>query len=384
MNNHILVISPIPSHPQIQGNSARIYRLGKLWQSLGYKVHFLYFGLEGLKEREERDMKQCWDFFYYLQPTSRISEPGSKGYFDIDDWYDDRVSELVTALCSIWQFRACLVNYVWFSKAFESVPSGPLKILDTHDIFGDRHLIAEAAGIPPVWFYTTQQQEKQGLNRADLVIAIQDQESEYFESLTDARVEVIGCVLPPNYVPVKVSSSTRKLRVGFIGSGNPFNENSVRCLQDAVSANHEALNNFEFHLAGTICKVLGCDNSIFQSHGVVERVTDFYREVDIVVNPMVGGTGLKIKSVEAISHGKPLIATSDAMAGIRTDDNMHMCTSVSNLVSRLATLNQDDLLEMAATSINIHQQYNQAQLRNFKSLFGLSHEFTPPGSISSC
>ena len=43
----VLIVSPIPSHPQEQGNSARIFALGKLLQSAGFIVHFLYYTLEG-------------------------------------------------------------------------------------------------------------------------------------------------------------------------------------------------------------------------------------------------------------------------------------------------------------------------------------------------
>jgi anthranilate/para-aminobenzoate synthase component II len=37
----ILIVSPIPSHPQDQGNSVRIFTLGRLLQSAGAEVHML-------------------------------------------------------------------------------------------------------------------------------------------------------------------------------------------------------------------------------------------------------------------------------------------------------------------------------------------------------
>ena len=41
----------------------------------------------------------------------------------------------------------------------------------------------------------------------------------------------------------------------------------------------------------------------------------FYGSVDVVVNPIEFGSGLKIKNVEAIAHGKPLITTSHGAHG---------------------------------------------------------------------
>jgi Glycosyl transferases group 1 len=43
--------------------------------------------------------------------------------------------------------------------------------------------------------------------------------------------------------------------------------------------------------------------------GVVERLEYFYAMVDCIVNPMIGGTGLKIKTIEALGYGRPIIGT---------------------------------------------------------------------------
>ena len=41
-----------------------------------------------------------------------------------------------------------------------------------------------------------------------------------------------------------------------------------------------------------------------------------YEMADIVVNPAPVGTGLKIKSIEALAFGKPLVATPHAATGL--------------------------------------------------------------------
>ena len=41
----------------------------------------------------------------------------------------------------------------------------------------------------------------------------------------------------------------------------------------------------------------------------------FYRNIDVVVNPIEFGSGLKIKNVEAIAYGKPLITTPHGANG---------------------------------------------------------------------
>jgi glycosyltransferase involved in cell wall biosynthesis len=55
-------------------------------------------------------------------------------------------------------------------------------------------------------------------------------------------------------------------------------------------------------------------NIIF--HGFVDDLEKLYDSLDIVINPVRCGAGLKIKNVEALTHGIPLITTSHGASGI--------------------------------------------------------------------
>lgn len=366
---HIIVVSPIPSHPQFQGNSARIFRLTQMYQLAGYKVHFVYFGMEGLTHQQQVDMQNCWDFFYFIQPQGPAALPSFGGHFDIDDWYDNRVSNIVEGICSRYKIDICLTNYVWFSKVFDVVPRTVQKIIDTHDVFGDRHLIAKKAGLEPVWFYTTKELEAFGLSRANLIFAIQDEEKNYFESITDVPVEVMGYVVPRHNLLETNSADQQKIRIGYIGSGNPFNVQSLIELQKKIMMKPEVLEQFEFLVAGTICKNIAEQNQVFNLHGKVNELEDFYSEIDIAINPMVGGTGLKIKSLEALSFGKPLVGTVDAMVGIQVFDSMQKFNSLSELVSGLSSLDKARLYELSINSQEAFSTYNHRFIEKFKELF---------------
>ena len=50
--------------------------------------------------------------------------------------------------------------------------------------------------------------------------------------------------------------------------------------------------------------------------GKVARVEDFYAEIDIAINPVRFGSGIKIKSIEALWYGRPLIAHSHNTRGL--------------------------------------------------------------------
>ena len=50
--------------------------------------------------------------------------------------------------------------------------------------------------------------------------------------------------------------------------------------------------------------------------GPVENVATFYDRVDVVVAPIERGGGMKVKVVEAMMHGRPVVATEHAMDGL--------------------------------------------------------------------
>ena len=90
---------------------------------------------------------------------------------------------------------------------------------------------------------------------------------------------------------------------------------------------------------------------------------EFYRLIDIAINPMVGGTGLKIKSLEALSYGKALLATEDAMVGINGTDSFHNFASVTDMVEALNELTLERTADLHRNSIALFLEGNVASRR---------------------
>ena len=111
-------------------------------------------------------------------------------------------------------------------------------------------------------------------------------------------------------------------------------------------------------------------NEIFDIIGHVEDLDDFYRQIDIAINPMVGGTGLKIKSLEALSYGKALLATKDAMVGISTTDPYQQASSIPDMVNSLKALDSARHQLLLKNSKDVFDRYNGEHILNFKNLFG--------------
>jgi glycosyltransferase involved in cell wall biosynthesis len=368
---HILVTSPIPSHPQNHGNRARVTALCQALQNQGAQIHYIYGGLENLPESQELAMRETWDHVYVLPPHKQEARKKSfKTHHAIDDWYTETVTERALKVLSTWKIDYCIANYVWFSKWLDHVPEGIPKYIDTHDVFGDRHKQLKADGLPVSWFHTSPKQEAIALKRADGIIAIQDQEAQVLRGRSNVPVQTLGHFIEPHFIAPSQHFKDGKVKVGYIASDNPINQKSLEMLATEI-AKRPALNaRYDFILAGAICNSDAADNAVFQKQGFVESMQDFYASVDVVVNPNIGGTGLKIKSVEAMAYGKALLATRDAMAGIACTQPYHDCKNVAALMDHLLNLTpQSDIPAAEAESIKLIKTYRDQQKAALKALF---------------
>jgi glycosyltransferase involved in cell wall biosynthesis len=367
----VLVVSPVPSHPPVQGNSARILAFGGELKRRGVEADFLYYGMEGLSKEQAEVMIGFWHRFYFVrsQPLQRPTFARSWG---VDDWCADQLCDMVKTLAATHRYQAIIVNYVWMSKVLVGV-DGPLKIIDTHDVFGNRHLTAEGQGLEPRWFFTTMEEECKGYERADIVVGIQESESAEIRRRHPGKVLTVGHPVEPAFLtrPWKPNPS---FIFGYLGSGNPWNIRSVLAVDAALARDRVA----RWLLAGTITR----QRLLLQSHpfllGVVDRVESFYDAVECVLNPMLGGTGLKIKTIEAIAFGKPVIGTRDAFEGLRVEHPLHRLESIEAMIEAMKSYTASGALrdELVVSSRELYVRYMAEVTRSYDALVDLirAHE----------
>jgi hypothetical protein len=323
----LLVVSPAPSHPADQGNSARIQALGAALMARGVVCDFLYYATEGCSPAQQAAMAGFWHALHVL-PAVPTGPMGFPGLWALDDWCDASVAEHVGTLQRRWRYDAVLVNYVWMSRVLEAVPEA-CRIIDTHDLFGDRHLVAREAGIDPSWFFTSVAEEGRGLARADLVLAIQEEEAATLRERSPTPVATLGHMPALRFLEAAPAAEARA-PFGYLGSANPWNLASVRAL-DAALAEEAGL---PWLLAGRI--LARRDLSLRTAPLRMPQVDDparFYAAVGCVLNPMVPGTGLKIKTVEALAHGAPVLGTRHAFSGLPAEHPGHCAADVPEMVA---------------------------------------------------
>jgi len=376
-----LVISPVPTVPATQGNAVNMARLNDCLQAAGYHIHMVYSAMEGMDADNMEAMRRQWDTLDVIPFRGIFEQPGNWGY-SLDAWFDPAVGEHVARVCDEWHFDIALIHYVWMSAVCDYMPAELPKLIYTHDRFGDRHAMLARACIAPTWYSISTADEALGLARADRLIATQESEAAYFRSIVDRPVHVLGSLQALRIRPPSTRDE-KPLRAGYIGSGNPGNRLSIRELLAAIDRTPGLTNgDFELLLAGPISLLAEFSRPYVISLGVVDQPHDVYRCVNLMLNPSTGGSGLKIKSVESLAAGMPLVATVDSMVGLPVEHPAHQCQDAKEMAAILFDLVQGQgLASLIAASHCSIESYTDRQLQEFSSLFSSPSTINGNGSL---
>lgn len=340
MPKNILVVAPILPKPANRGNSIRLLAILDSLRQLGFLVDFLY--ISSNKNNIQKSLNYIGkDNFYFYQTR----KTWLKGKFDyvllklcllgllkpdnifensIDYYIEKDLLPFFKNIINRKDYQAVIINYVFYSKLLNFTPDSIHKIIDTHDKFANRWRATYELGKIPRWYAINEEQEVLGLSRSNTVIAIQKEETNYFKSkLKKESTEVVCVPHPVKYTPL-LDSRLRENKILYVGASNNFNFEAIKKFIDvcySILINKKP--NIELLIAGSICNLLEdySEHRNIKLLGVFESSKDIYSKADIVINPVIQGTGLKIKNIEALGYSKYLITTKLGARGLEDWNN---------------------------------------------------------------
>jgi len=336
-----------------------ISELCSILKQIGYSLHLIVYGCTG-----RVPSNSLWDHTYALRPTLPgfgLSHPIGRdaSNFDvnlIDDWVGDDLIDFIKLLDRNCHFELCLCNYVFLSKALTCFDNTTKKLLITHDIFTGRNKRMNDVGIKSFYFGTVAKEEKKGLDRADYVIAIQERERLFFKGLTDKPVITMPYIPPKKYKNIPFVKLP--LKVGYIAS---YHGPNVLAIKEYIKFLRNE-RKIEIFIAGPISKAI--EQGIPNVHilGVIDNLDEFYSKYDIYVNPDLLESGLKVKTVEAFSYGRPIVCTKAASAGIGVAKPYHQYESIGEVaeITKKCANNPAILVEMVEESKRVYDAFSAA------------------------
>ena len=157
--------------------------------------------------------------------------------------------------------------------------------------------------------------EIKNLSFYDKVVTISQDEYFIFNSFLGDKVINIPPSFPENFGN---ENTEKKYDLIFVGSDNPFNIASVNWFTEKVLP--FLPKEIKICIIGRICKHVPNHESI-EKVFFADDLESYYHASKIAICPMLKGTGIKIKVVEALSFGLPVVGTEKAVDGFLDKKN---------------------------------------------------------------
>lgn len=320
----VLMVSYLIFFPPDQGNRRRVYNFIKLIQNRGYIVDYLYYGHV---RPEIQKMCECLgegQFIYcqlkYDNPYIWHSRWSMFGRFAplyrTDSLYAPEIAKKVNILLKKKRYSILWLEYIMQSKLFDFIETPIVKVIDTHDRFAYRNFRLYPYANSNVGYSITYSGERKALERADYVIAIQKTEETYFNNLLKGKkTEVVTIGDSHNVVKNDLNDSHD---ICFVGSINELNIDGINWfVHQVLPLIMNKVNDCRLLIAGRICESIHVQGKNIVCLGCVDNLDEVYRDCRVVVNPVRAGTGLNIKTIEAVAHCKPIVSTSAGVRGLK-------------------------------------------------------------------
>jgi glycosyltransferase involved in cell wall biosynthesis len=332
----VVIVSPIVCAPAYAGNTARVAQLVKILENLNVEIHFILAPNSTMyDQRNGNDMEVKFGSNYHIlnngqrsrgtllnRVWTRLKKNGlSRFNFFFDymlPWhvYDDESVNEFKHLVDDIQPEIIIGQYAITAQLIKALPYKIRSAVETHDCFTNRNKKIRDTGGKGMWWSLTSRQEKNLLSTFDYVIAIQKNEQNYFSQLLNDHDSEVVKIDVLELSDLKVDVNQELVNVGFLGSNNFHNREGLQAFIDKEwSKIKELVPNAKLLIAGDV-QIDTTEKSIITLGRVSDVYEDFYKSCSIIVNPCVSGTGLKIKTVEAMTYGLPVVATPEGLSGI--------------------------------------------------------------------
>jgi glycosyltransferase involved in cell wall biosynthesis len=352
----IVIVTERQLFPINAGSRARIVTLIRSLRRLGFRVV--------LVTRTGAGWRDALGTRWLVDARYRVSAPrfynGSPFAFDCSGF-----RPAVEAAVREHSPVAVIAEYLWMAPCLRWVQNGALRLIDTLDVMHRRRHFA--GRLTDVWVTCTPEEERGFLEYGDVIIAIQPNERDAFRALAPASRVI--CV--PHYVPASPAGGggSRPI-VAVVGSANPCNVEGITAfVETAWPIVRSAVPDAELRVYGELAAKAPHTDGL-RRIGPARDLSRAYRDATVMINPARLGTGLKIKVVEALAHGKAVVTTicgADGLidgatdAFIATDDLSAFGAAVARLlVDPRARMDMESAaIRFAASQFSVGRVYGE-------------------------
>lgn len=201
-----------------------------------------------------------------------------------------------------------IADYAWMA---DGIPHVKCRNARSAVIMHDLLSSTEAGPLDKVGLST----ELKLLSQANAVVAIQQTEAAIVQSYLP-RHKVILAPLAVETVPYWQTGDDDQEFL-YVASKTKANIAGLEWFLEKVWPIIRRRNSkARFMVAGTVSEAFPSVPEGVQLLGFQQDISAWYTRVAVVISPLRGGSGLKIKLIEAMAHGKAIVATTTTLQGV--------------------------------------------------------------------
>lgn len=232
-----------------------------------------------------------------------------------------------------------IISYAYYADLIKDNPfiNGACTIMDTHDLMASQHQLDKNVNVGAALG-----DEIRRLSLYDQIWACSGEENYFFSQFI--RKETL-------YIPTMVEEprqddgrTEKKYDIIYVASDNENNKKSAAWFFDKV---YPLLpQSYRLCIIGKINAHIPQGLSNVTYLPFVEDLSDYYLASKVVICPMLAGTGVKIKVLEAFSYGKPVVCNERGLDGLpeKTDNGCLVSESPAGFADHITHLLTDPAL----------------------------------------
>jgi glycosyltransferase involved in cell wall biosynthesis len=349
----VVCAADIALAPAVHGNRVRALQLVEALRAAGFRVAYLFWDRSG-READIEAMRALVDELVVVRTTERtlkstltrrfvrlarqaaqvLDRKPFRGQRSRPAWNDrawwwlvrERDPEAVCASALFEPFEhllasrtvvAAMVTYVSLVPLLRIARARSiLTILDSQDVNHQRAEKLRAQSIKPSGLLVKRDEETRLLQQADLVLAIQPAEAVVLAEMIGAEKVITvehGVPLPADFT-APVSNDEH---VVLLASNNRMNQHGLAWFLELVWPQVlSAVPGAQLFVFGPLSGTHACHGPRVVAAGFAPHVKDAYAQARVVIAPLLAGSGLKIKTVEALAYGRAVVTTSVGAEGL--------------------------------------------------------------------
>lgn len=277
-----------------------------------------------------------------IKETKSLSNLPTKPWHALPDKEELRFFQKIIHRCNP---DAVMANFCWLTPAIQNISTVDTMVL-THDIMHEKLNLWSTSSLMDFPDPSTFEGESDLIQKVKCILAISDADAAMLDemSASSSKVFVVPKAARRNVPPANIDKI--RGRILFVGSDGANNREGLNWFIENVWP--EIRNKFKdasLHVVGDICQSakLKSEDHIFLQ-GRVSDLSKEYHLAEVVIVPLQRGTGVKIKLVEALSHGCAVVSTSVGLQGLSAfESTVIKCDTAKDFVGGiLRCLNNSD------------------------------------------